>query len=185
MPVDTAANRSMTRYSVGENARRIWWALALPLFRFSLRPCFAWRRFLLRVFGAEVDRNVNIYGSAVITMPWNLEIGEWSGVGEGALIYNLGRVKIGKRVTISQRAHLCAGTHDYRDPAMPLQKPPITIGDDVWICADAFIGPGVTVADRAIIAARAVVVRDVPAGQIVAGNPARVVKAREPFKYAE
>lgn len=62
---------------------------------------------------------------------------------------------------------------------MPLLKPAVTIGRDVWICADAFVGPGVAVGDRAIIGARGVVTRDVPAGRIVAGNPAREIGKRE------
>ena len=94
------------------------------------------------MFGAQVGRNVNIYPSALIYYPWNLEIGDDSSIGEWALIYNLGTVTIGKRTTISQRVHLCAGTHDYREPTLPLLKPPIIVGDEVWICADAFVGPG-------------------------------------------
>jgi putative colanic acid biosynthesis acetyltransferase WcaF len=125
-----------------------------------------------------VGRNVNIYPSSVIYFPWQLEIGDWSAIGEDALIYNLGRVTIGERVTISHRAHLCAGTHDYRKSDMPLLKPPIVVKDQAWICANAFVGPGVTVGQGAIVAAAAVVMRDVPDWQIVAGNPAVPVKKR-------
>ena len=82
-------------------------------------------------------------------------------------------------MTVSQRAHLCAGTHDFRDPAMPLLRPPITIHDDAWICADAFIGPGVEIGSGAVVGARAVVVKGVAAWMIVAGNPAREIGKRE------
>jgi putative colanic acid biosynthesis acetyltransferase WcaF len=61
---------------------------------------------------------------------------------------------------------------------MALLKPPILIGDEAWICADAFIGPGVRVGARGVVGARAVVVKDVGPGVIVAGNPARVVGKR-------
>jgi putative colanic acid biosynthesis acetyltransferase WcaF len=61
---------------------------------------------------------------------------------------------------------------------MPLIKPPIEIGDEVWVCADAFIGPNVTVADSAIIAAASVVVKDVLSSSIVGGNPAKFIKTR-------
>ena len=130
------------------------------------------------MFGARVGRNVNIYGSAIIYMPWNLEIGDWSAIGEWALVYDLGPVRIGDRVTVSHRAHLCAGTHDYTDAAMPLSKPEIVVGDEAWICADAYVGPGVKVGEGAVVGARAVVVRDVSAWTVVAGNPARVIKTR-------
>ncbi len=111
-------------------------------------------------------------------MPWNLEIGDWSSVGFDAVLYNLGRLTIGQRVTISQRAHLCGGSHDFRDPTMPLLKLPITIEDDVWICADAFVGPGATVHRGAVVGARAAVFKVVEAWVVVGGNPARVVGQR-------
>ena len=150
-----------------------------PLFRYSPRFFFAFRNFLLRLFGAKLGSNVHIYGTAVIYMPWNLEVGDWSAVGEHAYIYNLGHVRIGSRSTISHRAHLCAGTHDYENPSMPLLKPPVFIGDQAWICADAYVGPGVSVGEGAVIGARAVVVKDVPPWSVVAGNPVRVLKRRE------
>ena len=95
------------------------------------------------------------------------------------MIYNLGPVTIGENVTVSQRAHLCAGTHDATDPTMPLLKPPIAVADQVWICADAFVGPDVTVHEGAVVGARAVAVADVDAWTVVAGNPARVIKERQ------
>jgi putative colanic acid biosynthesis acetyltransferase WcaF len=178
MPLDIQQNRSASKYPLREQFLRVLWIIGRCLFCFSPRPCFGWRRFILRCFGAKVGRNVNIYPSAIIYFPWHLEIGEWSAIGEGALIYNLGPITIGQRVTISHRAHLCAGTHDYRKSDMPLLKPPIVVKDQAWICANAFVGPGVTVGQGAIVAAAAVVMRDVPDWQIVSGNPAVVVKTR-------
>lgn len=177
--LDISANRSAQKYSRQELWLRVLWGFGKIAFKLSPRPCFGFRRRLLRAFGAKVGQNVNIYPSALIYYPWNLEIGEDSAIGEWALVYNLGPVTIGSRTTISQRVHLCAGTHDYQDPAMPLIKPPITIGDEVWVCADAFVGPGVTASDRAIVAAASVVVKDVDAWQVVGGNPAKLIKKRE------
>jgi putative colanic acid biosynthesis acetyltransferase WcaF len=176
---DIAANRGSSKYSLQDQVRRVLWGVVKPLFRFSPRIFFAWRNFLLRCFGARIGKQVHIYNSVVVYFPWNLELGDWSAIGEQALIYNLGPVRIGSRVTISQRAHLCAGTHDHTNPSMPLLKPPVTVADQAWICADAFLGPGVTVGEGAVVGARAVVVKDVASWQIVAGNPARVVGQRE------
>jgi putative colanic acid biosynthesis acetyltransferase WcaF len=171
-------NRSRREWSRPELLGRVLWAACRPLFRWSPRLCWGWRCWLLRIFGARVGAHVHIHPSVRVFIPWNLEIGDWSSVGFDALIYNLGPVRIGSRATVSQRAHLCGGTHDFRDDAMPLIKSPITIGDDAWICADAFVGPGVTVGARAVVGARSVLVKDVAEGAIVAGNPARPVGQR-------
>src|SRR5204863_7653015 len=87
-------------------------------------------------------------------------------------------VSIADHSVISQDAYLCAGTHDYTQPTLPLLRPPITIGHGVWIAAGAFIGPDVTIGDNSVVGARAVVMKDVPPGVVVAGNPARVIKQR-------
>jgi putative colanic acid biosynthesis acetyltransferase WcaF len=95
------------------------------------------------------------------------------------MIYNLGQVTIGQSVTISQRAHLCAGTHDYTKPDMPLLKPPIRIENLAWICADAFVGPGTIIGEGTVVGARAVVTSNVARWTVVAGNPARFIKERK------
>ncbi len=100
--------------------------------------------------------------------------GAWRNV----LIYNLGKVTIGQRATVSYRAHICAGTHDFSDPALPLLKPPVTLEEDAWVGTEAFLGPGVTVGAGALVGARAVVIRTVAARTIVVGNPARTVGMR-------
>lgn len=176
--LDIGANRAARKYTRAELVRRVLWAFARLPFRWSPRPLFGWRRLILRAFGARIGRHVHVSNTAVVTMPWNLTIGDWSSVGEHVLIYNLGPVTIGSAVTISQRAHLCAGTHDYTSPAMPLLKPPIVVADQAWICADAFVGPDTRIGEGSVVAARAVVVRDVEAWAVVAGNPARFVKRR-------
>ena len=61
---------------------------------------------------------------------------------------------------------------------LPLLTPPIRVDDQAWICADAFVGPGVTIGEGAIVGARGVAVKDVGPWDIVAGNPARFVKKR-------
>ena len=176
--LDIESNRAAAKYSRKELLLRVLWGFGKLFFRLTPRPCFGLRRGILRVFGARVGSDVNIYPSALIYYPWNLEIGDASSIGEWALVYNLGPVTIGERTTISQRVHLCAGTHDYTDASMPLIKPPIEIGDEVWVCADAFIGPSVSIGPRAIVAAASVVVKDVSSSTIVGGNPAKKIKSR-------
>ena len=179
MSLDIHAARDARPYSNREYLGRALWALMTPLYRCSPRLLFGWRRFLLRCFGAKVGRAVHIDPSARIEIPWNLDIGEGAAIGAHAWIYSLGLVRIGPRATISHRAHLCAGTHDYTDPALPLLRTGLSIGAEAWVCSDAFVGPGVTVGDGAVVGAAAVAMRDVPAWSVVAGNPARFVKTRE------
>lgn len=178
MKTDIAANRRVAKYSAAQQFKRVLWGFFKLLFRCSPRVFFGWRNAILRLFGARIGRHVHIYNSAQIYFPWNLEVGDWSAIGEHAIIYNLGMVRIGRHVTVSQGAHLCAGTHDYTDAALPLLKPPIVINDQAWICTDAFVGPGVTVGEGAVAGARAVIVRNVEPWEVMAGNPARKIKQR-------
>ncbi|NBB23580.1 acetyltransferase [Porphyrobacter sp. SLTP] len=180
--LDIEANRRARKWSSRELAyRALWDFLSRPLFAWTPRQFWGWRRFILRIFGAQIGHEVQVYPSAKITIPWNLSLGDQTAVGDGAILYALGPIRVGERVTISQHAHLCAGSHDYTDAAMRLTKLPICIGDDAWICADAFVGPGIVVGKRAIVAARGVVVKDVLEGTIVGGNPAHLIKQRPPL----
>jgi putative colanic acid biosynthesis acetyltransferase WcaF len=179
MLLDVEQNRRDRKWSRQELAGRLLWGLAWPLFAGSPRLLWAWRRALLRLFGAKIGQNVHIYPSVRIAVPWNVSIGNNAAIGEGAILYSLGEIRIGDQVTISQRAHLCAGTHDYTKPEFPLIRAPVTVGDGAWICAEAFIGPGVCVGAYAIVGARAVAVKDIGGYAIVAGNPARCVGVRK------
>jgi putative colanic acid biosynthesis acetyltransferase WcaF len=178
--LDLAANKAARKYSHSEQLMRVLWSVGRLVFFLIPRPFISWRRCVLRLFGAKIGPHANVHSSAVLYMPWNVEIGEWAAVGEDAFIYSLGRVRIGRNATISYRAHVCAGTHDFNDPTLPLLKPSVIIEDNAWIGTEAFIGPGVTVGNGAIVGARAVVVKDVPPMHIVAGNPARTIGLRKP-----
>ena len=179
MKTAIAENRAARKYSFRELGGRVFWAVGRLMFRFSPRICYGFRAWLLRRFGARVGVRTQIYPSVRIFLPWMLAIGDETAIGDAARIYNLGPVTIGDRVTISQGAHICAGSHDYMDPAMPLLRLPIRVEDDAWVCADAYVGPGVTVEEGAVIGARAVVVRDVAAWTVVVGNPAKVSRNRK------
>lgn len=170
------ANRKARKWSCVELAGRASWEmLGSLLFMLSPRQIWGWRNSLLRVFGAKIGKEVRIHPTVRIDVPWNIEIGNYTAVGDRVVLYALGKIRIGDKVTISQYAHLCAGSHDHRSPTMQLTKPPITIGSGAWICAGAYIGPDVTVGDGAIVGAYAVVAKNVAVCSVVVGNPAREV----------
>ena len=163
-----------------ERALGFWWSIVrATIFRWSPLPCRRWRAFLLRRFGATVGRFVFVAPTARIEHPWNLTLGEHVFIGEHVIINCMGAVTIGERTRVSQYSHLCAGTHDYQARNMQIVRCPISVGKDVWIAADAFIGPGVSIGDNCVVAARSSAFRDMPAGQICIGEPARPHRGRE------
>ncbi|MEO0590655.1 MAG: acetyltransferase [Pseudomonadota bacterium] len=180
--IDVAGNRRARKYSFGVLAARVLWRLCHPLFSLSPRPLWVWRRVLLRAFGARIGSGAHIYPSVRITMPWNISIGADAAIGDRATLYALGTIAIGDRATVSQGAHLCAGTHDIADPARKLLTPPIVVETEAWICADAFVGPDVIIGQGAILGARAVAMKNVEAGVVAVGNPARTLKPAPAFE---
>lgn len=176
----TAVVRRTSPYSLGEKLRRLAWGFVqATAFRWSFHNWYGFRRALLRAFGARLASSANLRRTVLIECPWNLSIGSESSVGDRAVLYCLGRVTIGNNVTISQGAHLCAGSHDSRKRTMPLVRPPVEIGDEAWIAADAFVGPKVRVGAGAILGARGVALHDLEPWTIYLGNPATKIRTRE------
>ncbi len=167
-------------HSTANKLARLVWHLAWLLF-FRASPWFwhAPRRVLLRLFGAKVGRGVQIMPTAHIWAPWNLALGDHATISHGVDVYNVAQIDIGAHATVSQRAFLCTATHEVDHPNMPLKTAPIYVGDGAWICAEAYLHPGVTVGVDAVAGVRAVVLHDVPPGHIVGGNPARFLRQRK------
>lgn len=171
--------RHVSAFGAKEKLGRIAWAMVqATLFRLSFHTWNRWRVMLLNLFGARIDRSCVIRRTVRVECPWNLSMGRNSCLGDRAIVYALGPITIGDRATVSQHVHLCAGTHDYNRPDMPLIRPPIVIADDAWVAADAFVGPGVTVGEGAILGARGCAFNDLEPWMIYGGNPARPIKPR-------
>jgi putative colanic acid biosynthesis acetyltransferase WcaF len=160
-------------------AGALWSAVWLCLFRPTPKPLTRWRLWLLRRFGARVSGRPYVDASAVIKMPWHLTIEDRACLGPRSEVYNLGPVTLRERSTLAQEAYLCAGTHDFTVPNLPLVVGPIEVGADAFVCARAFVLPGVVVGAGAVVGACAVVTKDVAPWTVVAGNPARPVGRRE------
>ena len=99
-------------------------------------------------------------------------------IGPEVRLYNLGHITIEYGANISQHCHLCSGSHDFNRWDMPLTTAPIVVGKNSWLATDVFVGPGVTIGELAVVGARSVVIKDLPAKMICAGNPAKSVKPR-------
>lgn len=159
-------------------ARSVWQVVWLFLYRPTPRLLHPWRCLLLRLFGAKLGKAVHPYPSARIWAPWNLEMGDHACLSEGVDCYCVAKIRIGAHSTISQYSFLCTASHDHSKASMPLVAAPIHIGERVWITADVFVGPGVTIGDGAVVTARSSVFSDLPPWMVARGNPAVPVKPR-------
>jgi len=160
--------------------RTLWRLVQATAFRWSPRPLHGFRARLLKLFGADIAEpaRVVIFPTAQIVYPWKLRLAPRSMIGPHVLIYNLAAVTLEYGANVSQHCHLCAGTHDYTRWSMPLTASPIVIGQNAWLAADVFVGPGVKVGELCVVGARSVVVRDLPARQVCVGHPCRPIKSR-------
>jgi putative colanic acid biosynthesis acetyltransferase WcaF len=159
----------------------LWGFVWSLLFRPTPKPLNRWRVFLLRLFGCQVHGRPFVASSAVIKMPWNLVLEDRACLGPQSEVYNLAPVTLQQRCTVAQQVYLCAGTHDFSVPTLPLVVGEIVVGADAFLGARAFVLPGVRIEAGALVGAAAVVTRDVAAWSVVAGNPARKIGTRRPF----
>ncbi len=157
---------------------QLWWFTDFFFFKLSPQIMYGWRRYLLRLFGAKIGKNVIIRPNVIITYPWKVTIGDYSWIGDNVELYSLGEIEIGSNVVISQKSYLCAASHDYDKEDFPIWSKKITIEDECWLATDVYVAPGVTIGKGTIIGARSSVFKDLPSGKICMGSPAKVIKDR-------
>ena len=166
-------------FGVGHRAFRLLWTAVWLLFAaWTPPPLRGWRRWLLNLFGAKLARGANVYGGVRVWYPPNLTMDAFASLGPRVTCYCMAPVRLGTYAVVSQGAHLCAGTHAIDDPNFQLVTRPIEIGAKAWIAAEAFVGPGVSVGEGAVLGARAVAMRDLDAWSVYSGNPAVKLKDR-------
>ena len=158
----------------------LWEWTWLVLCVWTPKPLNAWRLFVLRLWGARLHGRPFVHQRARIQIPWKLTLQDRACLGDRANVYSLGEIEIGARATVAQEVYLCGGTHDFSDPALPLQTAPIRVGADAFVGVRAVVLPGVNIGAGAVVGAGSVVTRDVPARSIAAGNPCRVLRTRDP-----
>ena len=113
-----------------------------------------------------------------------VELGDHSGIGEGCIVTN--KVIIGENVMMAREVLINPNNHVIADTEIPMcqqgmePKKPVIIEDDVWLGSRCMIMPGITVHEGSVVAAGAVVTKDVPEYAIVGGVPAKVIRYRKP-----
>ena len=164
-------------WSLRHRVAMLAWEVCWTFFcAWTPKPLNSWRLFWLRIFRATIEGTPFVHQRARIQIPWHLTLRDRSCLGDRANLYTLGEIEIGERAIIAQEAYLCTGTHDLTQRHVPLQVAKITIGDDAFVAARAFILPGITLGAGAIVGACSVVTKNVPALTLVAGNPARALR---------
>lgn len=162
----------------------LWQLVQATVFAWSPQPAYVWRRSLLVLFGAKLGSGVRIRQTVRVTYPWFLTIGRDSWIGDHVELYSVSPITIGSDTCISQKTYVCAGTHDAGQLDFPVISMPVVIGNEVWVAADCFIGPGVQIGDGAVIAMRSTVATDIDPGTIYSGGPATARGRRLPSKTA-
>lgn len=166
-------------FSFGNRARRLLWNLCwLSFYRYSPRAFHAWRRWLLRAFGAKLGERCNFYPQVRIWAPWNLICQDGVTAADGVEIYNPAPLQLDSHAILSQGAYLCGATHDYNDPSFPYLAYSMHIGAYAWVCARATVGPGVDVGQGAVLGLASVATRDLEPWGVYMGSPAVKVKER-------
>jgi putative colanic acid biosynthesis acetyltransferase WcaF len=166
-------------FGLGNRLFRVAWKSAWLLLASWTPPSLrGWRGLLLRAFGGTIALSANVYSSARVWDPRNLEMGPHSCLGPRCDCYTMARITLGAYAVVSQDAALCAGTHEIDEPAMQLVVKPIRLGAHSWIAAGAFVGPGVSVGEGAVLGARGVAFKDLKAWSVYIGNPATFLRNR-------
>ncbi|MEP6719975.1 MAG: putative colanic acid biosynthesis acetyltransferase [Variovorax sp.] len=166
-------------FTLSNRLFRAAWGLAWAvLASWTPPPLRGWRRFLLKLFGAQMGELADVRGSATVWYPPHLQMADRTLLAERVTCYNMAPISLGEGALVSQGAHLCAGTHDISTPEFQLFAKPIAIGARAWIAAEAFVGPGVTVGEGAVLGARAVAFGALEPWGVYTGNPAVLLKRR-------
>lgn len=141
-------------------------------------PSHALRIAGLRAAGADLGHDILIYHGFWAWYPWRLSIGNHTVVGDHVILDARGGLQIGESVNISSEVAIWTGQHDMQSPDFAYVKDAVKIGNHAWLSFRSVILPGVSVGEGAVIAAGAVVTKDVPPYTVMAGIPAKPIGVR-------
>ncbi len=167
-------------YNPGRNffVRGLWYIINVLFFISPLFPFNGAKKFILKIFGAKIEKGVVIKPRVNIKYPWKLSIGENTWIGENVWIDNLDTVEIGRNVSVSQGALLLCGNHNFKKTTFDLMIGKIILEDGVWVGAKSVVTGGVTCKSHSILAVGSVASSNTEPYGIYRGNPAIFVKKR-------
>lgn len=137
------------------------------------------RKWFYQIMGAKIGKNCFPCRRVEILLPKGLEIGDGVGIGWFAELDARGGIKVGHDTNISSHVKLITGSHDINDPDFTADFLPIHIGHHCWIGTGATVLQGVKIGDGAVVAAGAVVTKDVESWTVVGGVPAKTITKRK------
>jgi acetyltransferase-like isoleucine patch superfamily enzyme len=144
-------------------------------------PCHSVRRWFYRVvMRFEIGKRSFIFLGARFDAKGHFRLGDFSTINHGCRLDNRGGLEIGTNVSISADVCILTADHDPQSAAFAGRERPVRLGDYVFVGTRAMILPGVTIGQGAVVAAGAVVTKDVAERSIVAGSPAREIGIRRP-----
>lgn len=141
-------------------------------------PSQALRKMGLRILGSRIAGDALVCHGFWIMAPWRLVVGRSSIVGDHAILDARGGLSIGDNVNLSADVAIWTGQHDWQSPEFSYVTAPVHIGSYAWLSFRSTILPGISVGEGAVVAAGAVVTKDVPPYTMVAGVPAKIVGQR-------
>lgn len=147
-------------------------------------PVHQFRKFVYRLSGITIGYQSSIHWRTRFYRPWLLKIGKNSIIGNDAMLDARNGITIGDNVSLSMGVWIWTMEHNPQDPYYGAIGGPVMINDYAWISCRVVILPGVTIGTGAVVAAGAVVTKDVPPYAIVGGVPAKVIgKRTEDLRY--
>ena len=136
------------------------------------------RRFFYRQLGFSIPRDSHVYGRLEVREPNSISIANHVSIGHDAILDGRGGITIGENVNISSEVAIWTMQHDPQSPTFATISEPVVIERYAWLSFRSIILPGVRIGEGAVVAAGAVVTKDVPPFSIVAGVPAKVIGTR-------
>ncbi len=158
-------------------SRGLWYFINVAVLKGPM-PFMRPKRFWLRAFGAKIGKGVILKPHISVKYPWNLEVGDHTWIGENVWIDNLGKVKIGSNVCLSQGAMILSGNHNYSKSSFDLMVKDIVIENGAWLGAKSVVCQGVTVGSHAVLSVSSVASENLEPYGIYRGNPAVKIKER-------